>query len=421
MSRIKRKQKGLLNQKEQGGIGFGSNWITQGLAFSVALNIALITSLVFNVVKSKKISTRSGSKRTHMISHLPSASSSLEGVLKQQIDKNYLTLLNSLGDDSQIEDGFSVRDIALSVLVHQHDLDLKRALLGQDAEVRTLSLKKEDNSSYDYPLISGLSDVEYKLLNTFIQNEKWPQTSFGLFKKLAQGSSDESLKNAFYLTKEFMYVDALFCSVSVPKEILLSILLEGTWNSLEQFTKEHHEIQQFSNPLRVQFLTNYLDVASVNAARLILEIDAEYALKKLSDSQIVSLISLMDKKTQLSENFALHLAVGKRSDWVRREACRMIYHYAGQELPEPYNYEEVLSFISQKYQIAPIETFAPTISTSMEKEFMALSEPGKVYIVQDGDNLWKIAKKNKVHVDDLKAANHLGSDLIKVGMTLIIP
>ena len=420
MGRIKRKQKGLLSQKQPGMGNLGSKWTTQGLAFSVALNIALMTSLIFNVVKSKKTTSKGSFKKTEMISHLPSTSS-LEGVLVQQMDKNYLELLSSLSDTSHVEDGFSVRDTALSVLVHQYDLDLERALLGQEVKVRLLPIQKEGDSVYDYPLISGLEDSEYKLLNNFLQNERWPQTSFGLFKKLAQGSADETLKSAFYLSKEFMYIDALFCSLSVPKEILLDILLQGTWNSLDQFTQEHHGLQEFSNPLRIHFLSRYLDFASENAARLILEIDAEYALKKLSDTEIVSLIGLMSKKTQLSENFALHLAVGKRSDWVRREACRLIYYYSGQDLPEPYNYQESLSYITQKYQIAPIETFAPTISTAIEKDFMALSEPQKVYVVQEGDNLWKIAKKNKVHLDDLKAANHLDSDLIKVGMTLVIP
>ena len=43
------------------------------------------------------------------------------------------------------------------------------------------------------------------------------------------------------------------------------------------------------------------------------------------------------------------------------------------------------------------------------------------YIVQKGDSLWSIAKKYDVNVNDLKSYNNLSSNLLKIGQTLLIP
>lgn len=43
------------------------------------------------------------------------------------------------------------------------------------------------------------------------------------------------------------------------------------------------------------------------------------------------------------------------------------------------------------------------------------------YIVQKGDSLWSIAKKYDVNVNDLKSYNNLSSNLLNIGQTLLIP
>ena len=43
------------------------------------------------------------------------------------------------------------------------------------------------------------------------------------------------------------------------------------------------------------------------------------------------------------------------------------------------------------------------------------------YTVQAGDTLWNISKKNNITVEDLKEANNLNSNLLKIGQTLLIP
>ena len=43
------------------------------------------------------------------------------------------------------------------------------------------------------------------------------------------------------------------------------------------------------------------------------------------------------------------------------------------------------------------------------------------YIVQKGDSLWSIAKKYDINVNDLKSYNNLSSNLLNIGQTLLIP
>ena len=45
----------------------------------------------------------------------------------------------------------------------------------------------------------------------------------------------------------------------------------------------------------------------------------------------------------------------------------------------------------------------------------------RLYIVQEGDNLWKISRRFKVDVNVLRGHNKLKSDALKPGTTLKIP
>jgi len=46
---------------------------------------------------------------------------------------------------------------------------------------------------------------------------------------------------------------------------------------------------------------------------------------------------------------------------------------------------------------------------------------GPVYVVKAGDTLGKIAKNKKVSVEDIKTANRLKNDLVRIGQKLVIP
>ena len=44
----------------------------------------------------------------------------------------------------------------------------------------------------------------------------------------------------------------------------------------------------------------------------------------------------------------------------------------------------------------------------------------KTYIVQKGESLYSIAKKNNISVDEIKRKNNLNSNLISIGQKLIL-
>ena len=45
----------------------------------------------------------------------------------------------------------------------------------------------------------------------------------------------------------------------------------------------------------------------------------------------------------------------------------------------------------------------------------------KTYVVQKGDSLWSIARKNNITVDELKKINNIASNLLNIGQILILP
>lgn len=428
MSRIRKRLRGLHHQEEGKANPSPMKWVTQGFIFSMALNIALLTSLVYNVIKQKHPHQEIAYQTAQQKAKVDSENLTLSKTISQYFSKNYPDLITLLQDSRHIEDGLSYRDIALSVLCQKFDFDLNRALLGQNVSVRKLKIQSEPSKSLEIPFYLGLGDAQYKLVNTFIQKEQWPFTSHGLYKMLVQGNSDESLKNAFYLSKEFMFIDALFCSLSVSKEDLLSIVLHGPWEIMDSFAKNHSQIQDFSNTMRVQLLSQYLEYGSNMAAKLILDVDPELVLKKLTDNQLIALLGQLENRSNLTENFALHLALGNRSEWVKKEACRLLYHYSDANFPEPFNYKESLDFLTEKYHVQPIEILSQHVEKMFQPQEVAVvtssnsnSVKQKTYVVEPGDNLWKIAKRNQVDLKQLKSVNKLESDKIKVGMTLIIP
>lgn len=431
MSRKKRKLKALRAKEQQGQNPLSARRLTQGLIFSGALNIALGTSLIFYAVKSKDPAPKSAyvaSAQTVLSLDL-SREVSLQNILEEYLKLDFESLMRLLKDHEGIEEGIAKRDLALSVLASKYDFDVSRALLGQEVQTKTLSLDQQE----DYvPLYSNLSDSQYRLIHSFLDREQWPFTSEGLFNRMVEGQSESSLKDAFFLTKEFMLLEALYCPVDISKEELLGLMKEGPWKLVEQFVHSKPLVQNFSNPLRVQFLCQYLEFTSTAAAKLILKVDPEYALSKLSDDKMVTLLGLLEEKTEISQNFILHLALGPRSSWVKQEACRMLYYYLGQEFKNPFDYDEALKFIAREFELAPS---SESVQEAYSKEYphedslnllVAEPEPSaeqltRVYTVQKGDCLSKIAKKHRIEVRALKAANHLSEDMIQVGMELVIP
>jgi LysM repeat protein len=77
-----------------------------------------------------------------------------------------------------------------------------------------------------------------------------------------------------------------------------------------------------------------------------------------------------------------------------------------------------------------VDLSAPTAAPEVEKPAVAAPEPEPPakpaparasYEVQDGDSLWKIARQQKVSIDQLRTANGLKDDSIQIGQKLVVP
>lgn len=417
MSRKKRKMKALRAKEEQACEQSPTKWLTQGLIFSGALNIALLTSLIFFVVKGKDDSDYSSKSASN---YQIAADASLQEAIDEYLNLNYQDLRSQLDLKSHIEDGVTQRDLALAILCHKFNFDIDRALLGQSLNQRYFTSHQLDHAC-DLAVYTGLNEDHYRLIYSFIQTEQWPFTSKGVFTLLQNEPTDTTLKNAFYLTKEFMTLEALFCKYGVSKEKLLEMTLSASFEVLDEFCKSQFNLQDFSDPLRIDFLSLYLDYGSSASAELILQVDPNFALKKLSDQKLVAILGLLENRSELSENFALHIALGSRSEWVKSEACRLLYHYCNKPFEEPLNHQKAMHFLTHEYHLnvqAPLVK-EESITTYVEAPYQDTSS--KIYTVQKGDCLSKIARKHQVDVKNIKALNHLEKDMIKEGMTLLIP
>lgn len=427
MNRKKRKQQALKNKQRSSSHSTPMKKVTQGLIFSGALNIALATCLIYYATRPKESQPFSREpyqpKVVAQMSSL-SASSDLAQLVEDYRHLDFESLVRLLKDSREVHTGLSQRELALATLVSQYDFDLNRALSGEHYQIEPLVYGPglQDRLA----LHRGLEDSAYKHILSFLKVEQWPFTAEGLFKKLASGVKEDSLKKAFFLTKEYVYFEALFSSLDLKKDELLELILEGSWEHLSHFAASQPTASDFNLKTRMRILCQYLDHASTKAAELILRLDANYALQTLSDEKVVALMGLLEHRTPTNENFVLNLALGKRSGWVKQEACRLIFYYAQREFKEPFNYQEALDFIAQEYDLSPQSTFSQSIPTRNETESLVSSsftqtEKNQTYVVQKGDCLSKIAKMHGVDVSALKRVNDLNEDLIQVGMRLIIP
>ncbi|KIA78309.1 hypothetical protein DB43_EI00540 [Parachlamydia acanthamoebae] len=435
--------------------------LSQALIVSFALNIGLTALFVYWFVKERPPTPYCELKPADLRSEQPPlAMDKSNGELIRHFQKMSLQqLLTKLGNNQLVENGYTQRDLAVASLVTFHHFDLTKALLGlpQPMQQRTIVFDnapgKKTGKIDVYP---GLTDVHYQAIMRYALTEQWPMTSEGLFLLLqkAKGKHDPSLADAFYLTQEFLAVEMLFnrAEVVIQKKELLQILIEGNWSLLSTFLQQQKVSQDLSAARRQRFLLDYIQQHSSAAAQLILKTDGLFALKKLNDSHVLEILHLLKEKTPLAKQFALALLTSPRSDAVWELAARHLYEQAGEPIPEKYQHHAALSrFIPQKSIIQnedEIKTKEPpvnpipekTVSTKEipvappisvkypspppHKEVAKRTKPipqNRLYIVQEGDTLWKIAGRFKIDVETLKKHNRLKSDALKVGEPLRIP
>lgn len=359
-------------------------------------------------------------------------------------------LVSKLSNQQLIENGYTQRDAALACLMAFHHFDLARALVGYpfpDQRSIVYGQLKNGNPAL-ITVYPDLSDAQFQAIIDFATKERWPLTSKGIFWRLKKfkEESEASLVQAFEMTPEFLAVELLFnrAEVQVSKSELQKMLLEGTWKMLSEFTEQQKLVQDLSPAKRQRFLIEYIDNQSKAAAYLMLKTDRDFALKKLDDRHVVALLELLNEKTPESHQYALDLLTSPRSNNVWKTAGELLYLYAGEKAPEKNLHQQAMKRFMQGQEVievsiplekpvvknVPLKSVPPksvvvpkqttkTVPPKVTKNVIVKKD--RLYIVQEGDSLWKISRRFNVDMDTLRDHNKLKSDALKPGSPLRIP
>ncbi len=369
-------------------------------------------------------------------------------------------LVARLNNTQLVENGYTQRDLSLASLVAFHHFDVDRSLAGlPPLEQKRLLVygKFKDGRPAELTVYPGLTDSQCEAILNFAKLEKWPLTSQGLFLKMQKQKKsvqDQSLADAFVITPEFMALEILFNrgNVSIEKQLLIQLALEGTWATLKKFSEEQKIAQDLSNARRQQLLLNYIEQHSLLASELLLRTDWSFALEKLDDHRIIQILELLKNKSPDNERFALSLLTAPRSDAVWKIAAEKLYQYAGESVPDKLNHDKALKRFLANYQppLAIIAPSSPTLVHNNADSFSkALPAPIKpqiitpkklpdvpkeakpvpkapikqdtLYVIQDGDTLWKVSRRYHIAVRELRSYNQLKTDVLQVGQSLKIP
>ncbi len=398
-------------------------------------------------------------------------------MLAQLSQLSFSQLVSRLSHAQLIENGYAERDLALACLTAFHYFDIQRALPknAQPQQKRFLAWKPK-RQELAIPLIvyPDLTQPQFDALIQFAKTERWPLTAEGLFLLLKNqkenNSFDHPLIETFVLTPEFWTVELLFnrAGQRMDKQEILTVLLEGNWMVLKQFVDQQRQVHDSSDARRQKFLLDYVKAGSPSAAVLLLKTDWDFAVKKLDDQQVLAILQLMPLSLPEGMIFAKEMLVSPRSTQVWRQASQWLYLQAGEQLPTDWtHYAALVRFVPEKASIelvskppvvlAPIPPSLPLVrakagratpikpsasSKSMplvaqaaspklvfkatkkplaKKEASLIQAKAVIYVVKEGDSLWKIAQRFGIKVDEIKKLNSLKSDTLKAGMALKIP
>ena len=349
------------------------------LSISGAFNVALLINFSFLAFKQNTTAIQEFTT-TNQTVVVKEITTTLKDLLDQPMDR----LVVLLNDGTSLEEGYKIRDLALAILVNYHYLNIEKALPGLDVQKRVAIFEKKDTGEqFEIILFPGLSKDHFVAISKFVNSEKWPYTSEGLFFELKKNGlgCERSLKDTFYKTTQFELIEILFkrSEIKASSEVVLKLLLDADFSILDQqVTKLKHK-GELTKDILVEFLKEYLRFNSTSAANLLIEADANHVLKNFEDGELKKLIKLLKNKNQVTLKFLQGVMSSLRSDDIRKEAAKN----------------------------PPLE-----ISSSKIKK----------YTIKEGDTLWGIAKVHKVSVQKILELNQIEKNKpLQIGKSLNIP
>lgn len=403
-----------------------TKWLTHALIVSGTLNIGLIATFAYFVLKEKQealaIELKPASKETSV----PATNSQL---LRTYSLLPYQELLLRLENKDLIEEGLTKRDLGLACLVAFHHFNLDKALGGLPLQKRTVPFtNNEGQETIDVPVFPGLADYQFQAILQYAKTEKWPLTSQGLFYELKRTSAsrDPTLLDAFYLSQEYHAVYTLLAKTGIPisRGQIIDLLCDGEWKTLSAFTEQQRISLDLSPDRRRLLLLEYLNNHSKLAAKILFDSDLDFISKRLDDTQILTLLDLYPDKSSALENFAKELLASPRTDAVRKHAASILFALAGEPLPEPYDHQLALQRFLPQLAPKPIEQTPPAIIAPAKAPIPAAppAPPKKKWhTVEPGDSLWKIARKYHVGVEEIMHLNQMDTEKLRPGKQLEIP
>ncbi len=395
--------------------------LSQILLLSGALNIGLITTFAYFSIATAKRNPLE--KPQAQVCASPTNADTIKAFFTASFDDLVFELENS----TLLEDGYRVRDLALAYLVSYHYLNLDHALSGFTYQRRLITfLHHEGGEKFDLMVYPGLVDVHFQNINSYIQREKWPFTPEGLFQEILRQrfSIDPDLKQAFYSSPEFLTMYTLFVrgEPTMSREEILAMMMEGDWNDLEYFYREQRKNPDLGESERQSLLHHYMLKPSRVASHLLVKMEPEYALKKISDKDVLQLVKQLSVKNHTVLQFLRQLLVSVRSDDVRLASAKALYKLEGIEPKNPLDYKQALAdFLPNVISKQTIKSESD--SHSIARSIQSYEQEGVIiHTVKEGDSLWKIAKFYKVEIEQIRAINDLGKkDLLPLGKKLKIP
>ena len=393
-------------------------------------------------------------------------SSSLQQELEQIRDLDFETLLEFLDDQTPSVDGYKKRDLALALLASLHHFDVEKVIPAP--KTKLLVIENPDSDALQIALFPGLSDQEFVSIQKFAAVERAPFTPTGLFCKLQKNPSDATILQAFFRTQEFFLVETLMQrDAPVEKKTCLAILLEGDWATLAAFTKEQKRQADLSTRQKRLFLHKYLQLGSQTAALELARCDPDFVLHSLSDQEVLLCLQAVASDPQLCQKYALAYLKSPRSEAVCSAAHQALATMLGKNIQDC-NRDEIVQYFDKTHVLKPLSaktqelveikerrmttgsakkdgarsqiavTAKPKManaSSSTPKTAAAKPVAKKiqsatirsnsrseiVYIVQQGDTLWSIAKKFSADMHDIRQMNTLTSDALQPGRTLRVP
>jgi LysM repeat protein len=365
-----------------------TRWLAQFLIFSVALNVGLVLTLIYTMTGQKD-------HKKEIVAVENAApifvdSRSMFEMLKDFRKCSFRELVDVLEDDQEVENGYSRRDLALASLVSYHFFNMEKALGGEMVQGRRIVFEEpEIPFTGVITVFPGVTDQHYLSIINYVDTERWPLTFEGLYALLTRQKEsekiDDSLAKAFYLTDEFNAIEMLFSrsDIVTTKKDLLDMVLEGDVDLLKDVPD--HVSNDLLENIRRRLLLGYIEHKSPIAARLILRADRAYATRKLSDEQVIFVLDAITEPSRGTEQFILDILDSPRGDEVVQAAgCRLSEH-RGDDIT------------------------------------VAQTSKATYYIIQDGDNLWNIARDHDVNISEIRRVNNLDTDLLIPGTELIIP